>query len=312
MQCVPSVMIAYALVVFVMSNTGHADPNIKDAINLERPESLTVIVGDLLIRIDGSKMWTLSGIDYQKNVIAVQDSAYGSILTIRGVGTLGSAHFLDIPNKPGEVEKENVTHVQFFVDDQLVKNISPTLNVTGNSFRMERRSAIRSVNIESSLSLRDGVLMESARMRTDAAVDLRIAAGIMYAWTPAASVYLYGDDKGILNRGTFLNEPAKPTEGGDKSARWMAVYDPHSGKGAVCYVVKQPSTADAWLEFTDAPAVYRKLRLLGFPEKIMPAGFDGTFQTATGFFSAVETEWEAAALQLSIKLKSLAATINQQ
>ena len=312
MQCVPSVMIAYALVVFVMSNTGHADPNIKDAINLERPESLTVIVGDLLIRIDGSKMWTLSGIDYQKNVIAVQDSAYGSILTIRGVGTLGSAHFLDIPNKPGEVEKENVTHVQFFVDDQLVKNISPTLNVTGNSFRMERRSAIRSVNIESSLSLRDGVLMESARMRTDAAVDLRIAAGIMYAWTPAASVYLYGDDKGILNRGTFLNEPAKPTEGGDKSARWMAVYDPHSGKGAVCYVVKQPSTADAWLQFTDAPGVYRKLRLLGFPEKIMPAGFDGTFQTATGFFSAVETEWEAAALQLSIKLKSLAATINQQ
>ena len=300
MQCVPSVMIAYALVVFVMSNTGHADPNIKDAINLERPESLTVIVGDLLIRIDGSKMWTLSGIDYQKNVIAVQDSAYGSILTIRGVGTLGSAHFLDIPNKPGEVEKENVTHVQFFVDDQLVKNISPTLNVTGNSFRMERRSAIRSVNIESSLSLRDGVLMESA------------AAGIMYAWTPAASVYLYGDDKGILNRGTFLNEPAKPTEGGDKSARWMAVYDPHSGTGAVCYVVKQPTTADAWLQFTDAPRVYRKMRLLGFPEKIMPAGFDGTFQTATGFFSAVETEWEAAALQLSIKLKSLAATINQQ
>ena len=312
MRYVCSITIGYALIVLLTSNTGHADPKVKDSTILERPESLIVVVGDLLIRIDGSKMWTLSGIDYQKNVIAVQDSAYGSILTIRGVGTLGSAHFLDIPNKPGEVEKENVTHVQFFVDDQLVKNISPTLNVTGNSFRMERRSAIRSVNIESSLSLRDGVLMESARMRTDAAVDLRIAAGIMYAWTPAASVYLYGDDKGILNRGTFLNEPAKPTEGGDKSARWMAVYDPHRGAGAVCYVVKQPPTADAWLQFTDAPGVYRKLRLLGFPEKIMPAGFDGTFQTATGFFSAVETEWEAAALQLSIKLKSLAATINQQ
>ena len=295
-----------------MSNTGHADPRIKDSVDIQRPESLTLVQGEVLIRIDGSKMWTLSGIDYQKNVIAVQDSAYGSILTIRDVGTLGSAHFLDVPNKPGEVEKENVTHVQFFLDDQLVKDIAPTMNVTGDSFRMERRSVIRSVNLESSLSLRDGVLIESARMRTDAAVDLRIAGGMMYAWTPTASVYLFGDDNGIRNRGTFLNEPAKPTEGGDKSARWMAVYDPHRGAGAVCYVVKQPPTADAWLQFTDAPGVYRKLRLLGFPEKIMPAGFDGTFQTATGFFTATESDWEAAALQLSIKLKVRAATLNQQ
>ena len=312
MQNVRSITIAYTLIALCMSNTGHADPRIKDSVDIQRPESLTLVQGEVLIRIDGSKMWTLSGIDYQKNVIAVQDSAYGSILTIRDVGTLGSAHFLDVPNKPGEVEKENVTHVQFFLDDQLVKDIAPTMNVTGDSFRMERRSVIRSVNLESSLSLRDGVLIESARMRTDAAVDLRIAGGMMYAWTPTASVYLFGDDNGIRNRGTFLNEPAKPTEGGDKSARWMAVYDPHRGAGAVCYVVKQPPTADAWLQFTDAPGVYRKLRLLGFPEKIMPAGFDGTFQTATGFFTATESDWEAAALQLSIKLKVRAATLNQQ
>ena len=312
MQNVRSITIAYTLIALCMSNTGHADPRIKESVDIQRPESLTLVQGEVLIRIDGSKMWTLSGIDYQKNVIAVQDSAYGSILTIRDVGTLGSAHFLDVPNKPGEVEKENVTHVQFFLDDQLVKDIAPTMNVTGDSFRMERRSVIRSVNLESSLSLRDGVLIESARMRTDAAVDLRIAGGMMYAWTPTASVYLFGDDNGIRNRGTFLNEPAKPTEGGDKSARWMAVYDPHRGAGAVCYVVKQPPTADAWLQFTDAPGVYRKLRLLGFPEKIMPAGFDGTFQTATGFFTATESDWEAAALQLSIKLKVRAATLNQQ
>ena len=75
--------------------------------------------------------------------------------------------------------------------------------------------------------------------------------------------------------------------------------------------MKQPPGAGTWLQFTDAPKVYRKMRLLFFPEQIMPAGFDGTFQTATGFFSAAESEWEAKAQQLATELKTLAATLNQ-
>lgn len=127
----------------------------------------------------------------------------------------------------------------------------------------------------------------------------------MYAWTPTATVYLFGDDQGIRSRGTFLPDSAKATEGGDKAARWMAVYDAPSGKGAVSYLVKQPPKTGTWLQFTDAPKVYRKMRVLFFPEQIMPAGFDGTFQTATGFFSATESEWETKAQQLATELKSL-------
>ena len=311
MRCVRFMTIACVLIVLSLSNTGHADPATLDSTDLRRPESLTVGVGDLLIRIDGPKMWTPSRIDYQKTVMAVEDSAYGSVFTIRGVGALGSAHFLDVPNKPGEVEKENVSLLRFFLDDRPVTEISPTMSIAGKSFRMERRSRVRSIDLESSVSLRDGVLIESARVRTEAAVDLRIAAAMMYAWTPTATVYLFGDDNGLRSRGTFLPETAKSTEGGDKAARWMAVYDPPSGKGAVSYVVKHPPGADTWLQFTDGPKVYRKMRLLFFPEQIMPAGFDGTFQTATGFFSASDSEWETKAQQRATELKSLAATLNQ-
>ena len=312
MRCVQFIMMACVLIVLFISDTGRADPTTKDSTDLQRPESLTVGVGDLVIRIDGPKMWTLSRIDYQKTVMAVEDSAYGTIMTIRGVGTLGSAHFLDVPYKPGQVEKENVTRLEFFLDDRLVTELSPKMSIHGQSFRMERRSKIRAIDVESSLSLRDGVLIESARVRTEAAVDLRIAAAMMYAWSPTVTAYLCGDDQGLRNRGTFLPDTAKPTEGGDKAARWMAVYDAPSGKGAVSYVVKQPPGAGTWLQFTDGPKIYRKMRLLFFPEQIMPAGFDGTFQMATGFFSATETEWEAKAQQLATELKSLAATLNQQ
>lgn len=271
-----------------------------------RPEKLTVTVGNVLIRIDGPKMWTLSGIDYQEFPIAVQESAYGSILNIRGVGALGSAHFLDVPGKPGVVEKEQVSLVQFYVDERPLTEITPTMNVSGKSFRMHRESNIRAVDLVSSITLRDGILTETVRMRTKDAVDLRLCGAMMYAWSPVMSKYVYGDDKGIQKRGEFLGDSAKPGEGNEKTSRWVAVYSPREQKGAVLYIAQSPMNAGGCLQSTDAPGVYRKVRLLSFLEQTMPAGFDGTFQTAVSFFTAADNEWETVAQQRMEQLKSLA------
>lgn len=54
------------------------DPPVHASAKIARPEKLTATIGDVLIRIDGLKLWTLSGIDFQNSKIAVQDSAYGS------------------------------------------------------------------------------------------------------------------------------------------------------------------------------------------------------------------------------------------
>src|SRR5215212_3429038 len=67
------------------------------------PSSFTAIVGDLLVRIDGPKLWTLSRIEYKQTIMGVEDSAYGSVVTYPVGQHLGTAHFLDVPGKPGEV-----------------------------------------------------------------------------------------------------------------------------------------------------------------------------------------------------------------
>ena len=126
-----------------------------------------------------------------------------------GVGILGSAHFLDVPGKPGEVEKEQVSLVQFVLDEQPVTEITPTMNLSGQSFRRNRESQIRAVHLNSSVTLRggerigsgtrqssvfsansevwrlplrnnsqplrDGVLIETVRLRTAEASDLRVS-----------------------------------------------------------------------------------------------------------------------------------------
>ena len=87
------------------------------------PTEVIMTVGDIRTRIAGPRMWTLSGIDFQNTAMATQDSAYGTVLTIRGVRHLGTAHFLNVPDKPGEVEKEIVTSLQLFVDEKSVASV---------------------------------------------------------------------------------------------------------------------------------------------------------------------------------------------
>ena len=270
-----------------------------------RPDLVNCAIGNVTFQIDGPKLWTLSGIEYKTHSIATRDSAYGTVLNIEGVGLLGTAHFLDVPGQPGKVEKEHISQLQFFVDGSCVAPDLPQANLTGKSFRLKRSSVIRAVHLESEVSVENDVLIETVRMRAQGDVRLKLSYPLMYAWSPSMTDYLFGDDTGVLKRGSFLPEGAKPGEGLERNARWMAVYDSANRCGAVCLLRQHPASEDVWFQYTDAPGVYRKLRLMSFSEKTMPAGFDGTWQSAIAFFYAEPNAWEEAAIDRLQGLRGL-------
>ncbi len=267
------------------------------------PEKVVVSVGELRTRVDGPKMWTLSGIDYQNEVMATEDSAYGTVLTIRNVGHLGTAHFLDVPGKPGQVEREEVTHLQFFVDDKPFRELSPKMTLAGDSFRLERRSKIRALDLDSTVSIRDGVLIETARFRVTGPIDLQNAYPWMYAWTPLATDYVFGDDKEIQKRGAFLKEGPTVSQV-VKQATWMATFNSGSRKGSVCCFLKHPPDTEGSFLLIDAPGVYRKVAAYTLVDKIVAPGFAGTYQSAVGFFTATESNWEEQAQRRATELRS--------
>ena len=276
-----------------------------------RPTSLTASVGDLLVRIDGPKLWTLSGIEYKGTVLAVEDSAYGTVVTYPGAKHLGTAHFLDVPGHPGEIEKENVTDLRFYLDDRPLQNLTDTMSISGKSFRVERVSKIRTFDLDSVLDVRDGVVRQSAHLRAPVAVDLQMSYPLMYAWTPTATDYLFGMNDGTEKAGKFNTATTKPSEGLEKTARWMAVYDPPSGKGAAALLVSLPEKVDGWFQYTDAPGIYRKLRLMSFVKTTVPAGFDGTFCMVTGCFSSTPDDWKARARKRVEELKTYSAKVGK-
>ncbi len=268
------------------------------------PRKVVITAGGICTRIDGPKLWTLSGIDFEGEAMATEDSAYGSVLTIRGVGHLGTAHFLDVPGKPGQVEKEQVSRLQLFVDDKPVTELTPAMTLGGKSFRMERRSKIRTMNLETSIAIHDDVLTETVHFRATAPMDLQNSYPWMYAFTPKATAYLFTDKTGVQQRGRFLPE-GKVVSHVFRNANWMAVFDPTSGKGAVCCLLKHPPMAEGSLLLVDAPGSYRKVAAYTLVDKIVPADFDGTYKSAVGFFKATEGDWEEHAIRRAAEIKAL-------
>ena len=285
-----------------------ADEQQSPSTKTVRPDLVNCTIGHVTFQIDGPKLWTLSGFEYKAHSIATSDSAYGAVLNIEGVGLLGSAHFLDVPGQPGKVEKENVTQLDFFVDGNRAAPDLPQANLTGKSFRLQRASTIRAVHLLSEISVENDVLIETVRLQAQQDVRLKLSYPLMYAWSPSMTDYLFGNDNGVIKRGSFLATGSKPGEGLERTARWMAVYDSANRCGAVCLLLKRPESEEVWFQYTDAPSVYRKLRLMSFSEKTMPTGFDGTYQSAVGFFDAEPSAWEDAAISRLRDLRGLGKT----
>ena len=267
------------------------------------PASLTATAGEVIVRIDGPKLWTLSRIEYGGSLLGVEESAYGTAINFRNVGFLGSAHRLDVPGRPGEVEEEQVLRLQFSADDTPWQTKPDRDAIMCESFQVERDSTIRSFSLKSLLQVRDDRIRQTVRISTERDVELKVLYPLMYAWSSSATDWLIGDDEHKVTAGKFRELPLKDSNVIlQKSARWAAVYDPSVQKGSVSAVVTVPNSREHWLQFIDAPGVYRKLYLVAFSDSTVPAKFEGTFSMATGFFRAKESDWRMAAQTLAVEL----------
>ena len=258
----------------------------------ERPASVTATIGNVTVRIDGPKLWTLSRIEYKGTILGVEDSAYGTVINIKDVGFIGTAH--------KEVEPEDVTELDFFLNSR-AHPFSNT-DVRGESFRVERRSRIRSFHLDSVLEVRDNRIYQSVRLRTASAVDLKVMYPFMYAWTPTATEYLYGTGRTTRVSGRFLGGSAENRQFDQGGMDWLAAYDGPSNKGAVSRVLARPKVGNTGMRIVDAPDVYRKFYVMCFDRETVPAGFDETYRIVTGFFEADATTWIAAANKMAAEL----------
>lgn len=253
-----------------------------------RPESLTATIGDLLVRIDGPKLWTLSRIEWRGKLMAVEDSCYGTTIMVPGVGPIGSGHY--------EVESENVTELSFSIDDQPLNSISSTMNIRGDYFRVNRKSTMRSLGLDSMLEVQGDTIVQSVHITNNRPIELTALYPLMYAWAPSCTSFIFGCEDGQEVERRFLTERQEKAQYTfQRVARWAAVYDADNGIGSVTRVLAEATTGDRVFLLSDAPEIYRKLYLKCFSDSVIPAGFDGKYRVILGFFTANQDNWKLRA-----------------
>ena len=260
------------------------------------PRSFKIQCGDVLIRIDGPKKWTLSRIEYKKTLLATEESAYGTVFQFPGIGLFGTGHILDVNDGAEDVEK-----LEFTVDGEPT---NPAIEqMEGEKFRLHKVSRIRNFQLDSIIELHDNRLSEQVVIHTSKQIPLDLVYNFMHAWSPTATAFMSGK-KGqpeIMGDLKDTND-VSGVQYINKLMDWVAVYDGPSRKGAVSYVLQAPETGTTTMFIKNCPKIYRKFYLMSFASQIVPADFTGTYKMVTAFFESEPNKWHDTARTLAHEL----------
>ena len=276
-----------ALLVLPLLTTASAEEPFKPNLGPDLP-TITVTCGDVTLLLRQTTQWTAGRIDYRGSAMTTERSAYGTVFSFPDVGFIGTAHL--------ENEPEKLQSLAFFVDGEKVE--TPTAELKGHSFRLERKSRIRAFDLTNVIEIKDNQLHETTTVHTDEAVPLKLVYHFMHAWTPSVSAYITGDDAGPLRddadvaRKFYIN----------KQVDWVAVYEPKSGQFGVSRLLEAPELGGHISTIWNVPGTYRKFYLKCFSNDTVPAGFTGTWRMVTAFGGGAADTWENAARKLAQEL----------
>jgi hypothetical protein len=250
--------------------------------------TITVSCGEVTLLLRQATQWTAGRIDYRGSAMTTERSAYGTVFSFPDVGFIGTAHL--------ENEPEKLESLAFFVDGKKVE--TPTAELKGTSFRLERKSRIRAFDLTNIIEIKDNQVHETTTVHTDEAVPLKLVYHFMHAWTPSVSAYLTADDAGTLRddadvaRKFYIN----------KRVDWMAVFEPKSSQFGVSRLLQAPELGEHISTIWNVPGTYRKFYLKCFNNATVPAGFTGTWRMVTAFGTSAPDAWETSARKLAHEL----------
>lgn len=272
-----------------------ATPPFKPNLGPDLP-AITVTCGDLTLLLRQASQWTPGRIDFRGHAMSTERSAYGTVFYFPDCGFIGTAHL--------ENEPEPLKSLAFILDGRPVA--TPAAELKGDSFRFERTSRIRDINLACITELKGGRLHETTTVHALKEAPLKMVYHFMHAWRPTVSAYCAGHDAAPerLISGTLddRTETARKFVINQK-VDWMAVYEPESRQFAVSRLLAAPGQGGHISMIWNVPGSYRKFYLKCFEKASVPAGFQGTWRMVTGFGGSEPENWHQAARTLANQLR---------
>ncbi len=256
------------------------------------PTEIVAQVGLLEVRFESRSFWTLYRIDYRGTRLCLDrwGSHYGSVVSFPGVGFIGSGHT--------ENEEEQLLDVKLFVDGEPVDEPEPAVRC--REIRLERKSRVRDLVLNTEINVEGDRIMETVRMKADKPTPVKLVYHFMHPWTPTATEYYAELLDGTTMEGTFDGDRAQKL---DRAVRWSAIYDGPSGKGAITCVLDAPADDDWRTRYWDVPDRYRKHYLATFLGRTVPADQEFCYRVVTVPFEATHQQWKKEAARVAATCK---------
>lgn len=248
------------------------------------PAEIVADLGELQIRLESRSFWTLYRIDYRGTRLCLDrwGSHYGSVASFPDSGFIGSGHT--------EHEDEQILKLTLWIDDKPIEKPEPAVRC--RSIRLEKRSRIRNLVLDTRIDVRDNRILEDVRLEAEKPTAVKLVYHFMHPWTDTATEYVAELLDGSRVEGEFNGDKSQKI---DKATRWSAIYDGPSGKGAVTCVVEAPSDDDWRTRYWDVPDRYRKHYLATFLNKTIPADKQYRYRAIIVPFEAAQGEWKSKA-----------------
>jgi hypothetical protein len=264
--------------------------NKAEAIDIKSvPASITVQSGELLVRFDKRKFWTMNRIEFQNKLLGLdgKSSHYGTVFNFPGVGFIGTGHT--------ENESEQLVALEFYVNDKQLKQLPADGKLKAGSFKLVRSSRVRGFMIINIIRIRYNRIEEDVIIEADKTATLSLIYNFMHPWVPTMSDYLAKTTNGKIVSGSFSTSKKFVIK---KAIEWVAVYQASSGLGAVSKITETPDKGGAVAMLWDQ-APYRKFYLKSFVKQTFRKNYKATYRMVTGFFYANRERWQKKAEKLA-------------
>lgn len=254
------------------------------------PEAeIRVICGDLLVRFDAQKKWTLSRIEKGGDLIGNDHigTSYGTVLKYSDVGFVGTGHIT-------EENQELVSQFRIRVNGEWVSD--PKGIYTCDNFYFEKGSTINSVELLNSWEVEANVIREKVSLLAIEETTLDLAYVFMLPWRVSMTNYLASSGGDVVVEGPFDGDNSFKIM---KPADWVSIYDEVSGVGVVTKYEEVDELAAGFTRLWDKSSPYKKHYYQIFTKQTLPAGRRYNFRAVTYFFNAPSESWRSVAASIA-------------
>lgn len=277
-------IVGAALALLVAWHPGYAEDPREEAV-------VTLRSGGLSVEVQQAHSWSIQKITYRGVPVGTQTGAFGAVACVPVAGGwVGSAH------TAGGVER--IEEISLIVDGEFA-DLEDGATHTGERIVLQKRSMLDKLQLEATLTLADGLLIQHHEMMAMEDVVVSTVYPFMYPITSETSAWMAVTAEGEELTGEF--GPGGDLQWHDNWA-WTSVFIPDRSTGVVIRHLAHPTDAQTLTGWWDQER-YHKLyvRWDGLAEP-WSEGLTLSAEVALRCFEAPSVGWHEMARQIASEL----------